>query len=93
MMIIKGDKKMTCKQLTNKLQQLNQGLKIEVKKVTTNTRIIGKSTSYKLLVDGNKFYIGAFTLKQLVKDMTKNGNVLTLTSRYGKREQINVVVA
>lgn len=84
---------MTCKQLTNKLQQLNQGLKIEVKKVTTNTRIIGKSTSYNLLVDGNKFYIGAFTLKQLVKDMTENGNVLTLTSRYGKREQINVVVA
>lgn len=30
---------MTCKQLTNKLQQLNKGLKIEVKKVTTNTRI------------------------------------------------------
>lgn len=84
---------MTCKQLTNKLQQLNKGLKIEVKKVTTSGRITGKHTSYQLHVDGNKFYIGAFTLKQLVKDMTKNGNTLTLTSRYGKYEQVNVVVA
>lgn len=84
---------MTCKQLTNKLQQLNQGLKIEVKKVTTSNRITGKHTTYQLHVDGNKFYIGAFTLKQLVKDMTNSGNVLTLTSRYGKYEQVNVVVA
>lgn len=84
---------MTCKQLTNKLQQLNEGLKIEVKKVTTSGRITGKHTTYNLHVNGNKFYIGAFTLKQLVKDMTKDGNVLTLTSRYGKYEQINVVVA
>lgn len=84
---------MTCKQLTNKLQQLNEGLKIEVKKVTTVGRITGKHTSYQLHVNGNKFYIGAFTLKQLVKDMTKDGNVLTLTSRFGKYEQIKVVVA
>lgn len=83
----------TTKQVQEMLQQLNQGLKIEVKKVTTVGRIIGKSTSYRLHVNGNKFYIGAFTLKQLVKDMTKDGNVLTLTSRYGKYEQIKVVVA
>lgn len=84
---------MTCKQLTNKLQQLNDGLKIEVKKVTTVGRITGKHTCYQLHVNGSKFYIGAFTLKQLVKDMTKDGNVLTLSSRYGKYEQIKIVVA
>ena len=83
----------TTKQLQEMLQQLNQGLKIEVKKVKTVGRITGKSTSYRLHVNGNKFYIGAFTLKQLVKDMAKDGNVLTLTSRYGKYEQIKVVVA
>lgn len=84
---------MTCKQLENKLQQLNPTLKLEVKKVNENNRITGKCTTYKLRVEGTKFYIGAFTLKQLVKDMTKYGNVLTLTSRYGKYEQIKVVVA
>ena len=85
---------MTCKQLTNKLQNLNEGMKIEVKKVTERGRITGTSTSYQLIVGfGKKFYIGAFTLKQLVKDMTKDGNVLTLTSRYGKYEQIKIVVA
>ena len=85
---------MTCKQLTNKLQSLNEGMKIEVKKVTEHGRITGTSTSYQLIVGfGKKFYIGAFTLKQLVKDMTKDGNVLTLTSRYGKHEQIKIVVA
>lgn len=84
---------MTCKQLTNKLQQLNEGMKIEVKKVTTVGRITGKHTCYQLHVNCNKFYIGAFTLKQLVKDMTEDGNVLTLTSRFGKYEQIKVVVA
>ena len=36
--------------------------------------------------------IGAFTLKQLVKDMMEDGNVLTLTSRYGKFETVNIVV-
>lgn len=33
------------------------------------------------------------TTKQLVKDMMEDGNVLTLTSRYGKPETINIVVA
>ena len=83
---------MTCKTLTNKLQQLNQGLKIEVKKVTTSGRITGTSTSYQLQVNHGKFMIGAFTLKQLVKDMMEDGNVLTLTSRYGKFETVNIVV-
>lgn len=31
-------------------------------------------------------------LKQLVKDMMEDGNVLTLTSRYGKYETVNIVV-
>lgn len=84
---------MTCKQLTNKLQQLNEGMKIEVKKVTSHGRITGTSTSYQLQVNYGKFMIGAFTLKQLVKDMTNDGNVLTLTSRYGKYEQVKIVVA
>ena len=85
---------MTCKQLTEKLQSLNEGTKIEVKKVTKSGRITGTSTSYQLIVGfSKKFYIGAFTLEQLVKDMTKDGNVLTLTSRYGKYEQIKIVVA
>lgn len=84
---------MTCKQLTNKLQSLNEGMKIEVKKVTSHGRITGTSTSYQLQVNHGKFMIGAFTLKQLVKDMTEDGNVLTLTSRYGKNEQVKIVVA
>ena len=84
---------MTCKQLTNKLQSLNEGMKIEVKKVTTSGRITGTSTSYQLQVNHGKFMIGAFTLKQLVKDMMEDGNVLTLTSRYGKNEQVKIVVA
>ena len=84
---------MTCKQLTNKLQQLNPNMKVEVKKVTTSGRITGKSTSYQLQVNHGKFMIGAFTLKQLAKDMMEDGNVLTLTSRYGKYEQMKVVVA
>lgn len=50
---------MTCKQL-------------EVKKVTENNRITGKCTTYQLRVEGTKFYIGAFTLKQLVKDIERN---------------------
>nr|DAU50006.1 MAG TPA: hypothetical protein [Caudoviricetes sp.] len=33
------------------------------------------------------------TTKQLVKDMMEDGNVLTLTSRYGSRESVKVVVA
>ena len=33
---------MTCKTLTNKLQQLNANMKIEVKKVTTSGRITGQ---------------------------------------------------
>lgn len=36
--------------------------------------------------------IGAFTLKQLVKDMMEDGNVLTLTSRYGKNEQVKLLL-
>lgn len=84
---------MTTKQLTNKLQQLNTNLKIEVKKVTSKGRITGTSTNYQLQVNHGKFMIGAFTLKQLVKDMMEDGNVLTLTSRYGKHETINIVVA
>lgn len=84
---------MTCKQLTNKLQSLNEGMKIEVKKVTSHGRITGTSTSYQLQVNHGKFMIGAFTLKQLVKDMMEDGNVLTLTSRYGKNEQVKIVVA
>ena len=83
---------MTCKTLTNKLQQLNNGMKVEVKKVTTTGRITGTSTSYQLQVNNGKFMIGAFTLKQLIKDMMQDGNVLTLTSRYGKYEQMKVVV-
>ena len=46
---------MTCKTLTNKLQQLNANMKIEVKKVTTSGRITGKSTSYQLQVNHGKF--------------------------------------
>ena len=84
---------MTCKQLTEKLQQLNPNMKIEVKKVTESNRITGKHTTYQLQVNHKKFYIGAFTLKQLVKDMMKNGNVLTLTSRYGKYETVKINVA
>lgn len=84
---------MTTKQLTNKLQQLNTDMKIEVKKVTSKGRITGTSTTYQLQVNHGKFMIGAFTLKQLVKDMMEDGNVLTLTSRYGKSETINIVVA
>lgn len=84
---------MTCKTLTTKLQQLNEGMKIEVKKVTTCGRITGRSASYQLQVNHGKFMIGAFTLKQLVKDMLEDGNVLTLTSRYGKFETINIKVA
>lgn len=79
---------MTCKQLENKLQQLNPTLKLEVKKVTENNRITGKCTTYQLRVEGTKFYIGAFTLKQLVKDIEKHSfnGVLTLHARYGKYE-------
>ena len=44
----------TCKQLENKLNEMNS-VKVEVKKVTTSTRIIGKSTTYRLSVDHNKF--------------------------------------
>ena len=84
---------MTCKQLTKKLQSLNEGMKIEVKKVTTTGRITGTSTSYQLQVNGGKFMIGAFTLKQLLKDMMEDGNVLTLTSRFGKYEQVKINVA
>lgn len=84
---------MTTKQLTNKLQQLNLNMKIEVKKVTSHGRITGTSTSYQLQVNYGKFMIGAFTLKQLVKDMMEDGNVLTLTSRYGNYESVKVVVA
>ena len=83
---------MTCKTLTNKLQQLNPNMKIEVKKVTTSGRITGTSTSYQLQVNHGKFTIGAFTLKQLIKDMMEDGNVLTLTNRYGKYETVNIVV-
>ena len=51
---------MTCKQLTEKLQSLNEGMKIEVKKVTECGRITGTSTGYQLIVGiGKKFYIGA----------------------------------
>lgn len=84
---------MTCKQLTEKLQNLNKGMKIEVKKVTNSGRITGTNTSYQLQVNHGKFMIGAFTLKQLVKDMLQDGDVLTLTARYGKREQVKVIVA
>lgn len=84
---------MTTKQLTNKLQQLNTNMKIEVKKVTSKGRITATSTTYQLQVNHGKFMIGAFTLKQLVKDMMEDGNVLTLTSRYGKHETVNIVVA
>lgn len=84
---------MTTKQLTNKLQQLNPNMKIEVKKVTSHGRITGTSTTYQLQVNHGKFMIGAFTLKQLVKDMMEDGNVLTLTSRYGKFDTVKVVVA
>lgn len=85
---------MTRKQLTSKLQQLNPTLKLEVKKVTENNRITGKCTTYQLRVEGTKFYIGAFTLKQLVKDIerTSVNGVLTLHARYGKYETRNIIV-
>lgn len=85
---------MTCKQLTSKLQQLNPTLKLEVKKVTENNRITGKCTTYQLRVEGTKFYIGAFTLKQLVKDIerTSVNGLLTLHARYGKYETRNIIV-
>lgn len=85
---------MTCKQLQEKLQQLNPNLKLEVKKVTENNRITGKCTTYQLRVEGTKFYIGAFTLKQLVKDIerTSVNGLLTLHARYGKYETRNIIV-
>lgn len=85
---------MTCKQLENKLQQLNPTLKLEVKKVTENNRITGKCTTYQLRVEGNKFYIGAFTLKQLVKDIERNSfnGVLTLHARYEKYETRTIII-
>ena len=85
---------MTCKQLTNKLQQLNPTLKLEVKKVTENNHITGKCTTYQLRVEGTKFYIGAFTLKQLVKDIERNSlnGVLTLHARYGKYETRAIII-
>lgn len=85
----------TCKQLESQLKTLNPNLKLEVKKVTEHGRITGTSTTYQLRVNSTKFYIGAFTLKQLVKDIerhTVNG-VLQLTSRYGAYETINIKVA
>ena len=85
---------MTCKQLTSKLQQLNPTLKLEVKKVSENNRITGKCTTYQLRVEGTKFYIGAFTLKQLVKDIERNSlnGVLTLHARYGKYETRAIII-
>lgn len=85
---------MTCKQLESKLQQLNPTLKLEVKKVTENNRITGKCTTYQLRVEGTKFYIGAFTLKQLVKDIEKKAfnGVLTLQARYGKYETRAIII-
>ena len=85
---------MTCKQLTSKLQQLNPTLKLEVKKVNENNRITGKCTTYQLRVEGTKFYIGAFTLKQLVKDIERNSlnGVLTLHARYGKYETRAIII-
>ena len=85
---------MTCKQLTSKLQQLNPTLKLEVKKVGENNRITGKCTTYQLRVEGTKFYIGAFTLRQLVKDIELNSinGVLTLHARYGKYETRVIII-
>lgn len=85
---------MTCKQLENKLQQLNPTLKLEVKKVTENNRITGKCTTYQLRVEGTKFYIGAFTLKQLVKDIERNSfnGVLTLRARFVKYETCTIII-
>lgn len=57
---------MTCKQLQEKLQQLNPTLKLEVKKVTECGRITGKCITYQLRVEGTKFYIGAFTLDDVI---------------------------
>lgn len=84
----------TCKQLENKLNEMNS-VKVEVKKVTTSTRIIGKSTTYRLSVDHNKFYIAGFTFKDLMKMIERksvNGQ-LTMNSRYGKQEQATIKVA
>lgn len=85
---------MTCKQLTCKLQQLNPTLKLEVKKVTESNRITGKCTTYQLRVEGTKFYIGAFTLTQLVKDIERNSinGVLTLHARYVKYETRAIII-
>lgn len=85
---------MTCKQLQEKLQQLNPTLKLEVKKVTECGRITGKCTTYQLRVEGTKFYIGAFTLKQLVKDIERNSfnGVLTLHARFGKYETRAIII-
>nr|DAH45201.1 MAG TPA: hypothetical protein [Caudoviricetes sp.] len=41
---------MTCKALTEKLQQLNPNMKIEVKKVTTSGRITGKYETVNIVV-------------------------------------------
>lgn len=86
---------MTCKQLTNKLQQLNEGLKIEVKKVTTSGRITGKSTTYRLSVEHGKFYVADFTLKGLVKFIENEAvdGVLTMNARFGKQCQVSIKVA
>lgn len=72
----------------------NPTLKLEVKKVTENNRITGKCTTYQLRVEGTKFYIGAFTLKQLVKDIERNSfnGVLTLHARFGKYETRTIII-
>lgn len=85
---------MTCKQLTEKLQNLNKGIKIEVKKVTSHGRVTGNTTSYQLQVNNGKFVIGALTLKQLVKDIHNHefNGVLHLQARYGKYETAAIIL-
>lgn len=85
---------MTCKQLENKLNEMNN-VKIEVKKVTKSSRVIGNTVTYRLSVEHGKFYVADFTLKGLVKlieNKSVNGK-LTMNARYGKQETLTINVA
>lgn len=85
----------TAKQLEKMLQQLNDGIKLEVKKTATSDRITGTSTTYRLSVDHGKFYIAGPTFKDLLKTIERKSvnNELTMISRYGKQETMTIKVA
>lgn len=85
---------MTCKQLEKQLNLIND-VKVEVKKVTKSGRITGSTITYRLSVEHDKFYVAAFTLKDLVKTIEResaNGK-LTMNARYGKQSTMTINVA